>query len=75
MRLAAIKFISAPQTGSTLELRSVNEINENEKNKMPNTNTIAKVFDTVLSIRGMNDNVKNSTLHSRKKCCALKQSN
>jgi len=53
----------------------VNEINENEKNKMPNTNTIAKVFDTVLSIRGMNDNVKNSTPHSRKKCCALKQSN
>jgi hypothetical protein len=27
-------------------------------NNMPNTNTIAKVFDTVLSIPGMNDNVK-----------------
>ncbi len=25
---------------------------------MPTTNTIAKVFDTVLSIPGMNDNVK-----------------
>ena len=29
-----------------------------KKNNMPNTNTIAKVFDTVLSIPGMNDNVK-----------------
>jgi hypothetical protein len=29
-----------------------------KKNSMPNTNTIAKVFDTVLSIPGMNDNVK-----------------
>jgi len=25
---------------------------------MPNTNTIAKVFDTVLSVPGMSDNVK-----------------
>jgi hypothetical protein len=29
-----------------------------KKNNMPNTTTIAKVFDTVLSISGMNDNVK-----------------
>lgn len=29
-----------------------------KKNNMPTTNTIAKVFDTVLSIPGMNDNVK-----------------
>jgi hypothetical protein len=29
-----------------------------KKNNMQTTNTIAKVFDTVLSIPGMNDNVK-----------------
>jgi len=29
-----------------------------KKNSMQTTNTIAKVFDTVLSIPGMNDNVK-----------------
>jgi hypothetical protein len=29
-----------------------------KKNNMPDTNTIAKVFDTVLSIPGMNDHVK-----------------
>jgi hypothetical protein len=36
----------------------VNKIPENEKNNMQPTSTIAKVFDTVLSIPGMNDNVK-----------------
>lgn len=35
-----------------------NKISENQKDNMPTTNTIAKVFDTVLSIPGMNDNVK-----------------
>ena len=29
-----------------------------KKNSMPDTNTIAKVFDTGLSIPGMSDNVK-----------------
>jgi hypothetical protein len=29
-----------------------------KKSNMPNTNTIAKVFDTVLSIPGMSDSVK-----------------
>jgi hypothetical protein len=29
-----------------------------KKNNMQTTNTIAKVFDTILSIPGMNDNVK-----------------
>lgn len=29
-----------------------------KKNNMPTTNTIAKVFETVLSIPGMSDNVK-----------------
>lgn len=33
---------------------------------MPTTNTIAKVFDTVLSIPGMNDNVKNQLSIPRK---------
>jgi hypothetical protein len=36
----------------------VNKIREKKKNVMSTTNTIAKVFETVLSIPGMNDNVK-----------------
>jgi len=36
----------------------VNKIREKKKNFMATTNTIAKVFETVLSIPGMNDNVK-----------------
>jgi hypothetical protein len=36
----------------------VNKIREKKKNIMATTNTIAKVFETVLSIPGTNDNVK-----------------
>jgi hypothetical protein len=36
----------------------VNRIAKKKKIDMSTTNTIAKVFDTVLSIPGMNDNVK-----------------
>jgi len=36
----------------------VNKIREKKKNVMATTSTIAKVFETVLSIPGMNDNVK-----------------
>jgi hypothetical protein len=36
----------------------VNKIREKKKNVMSTTNTIAKVFETVLSVPGMNDNVK-----------------
>jgi hypothetical protein len=43
-----------------------------KKNNMQTTSTIAKVFDTVLSIPGMNDNVKNSINYSTQKCFAFK---
>lgn len=36
----------------------MNKIREKKRNFMSTTNTIAKVFETVLSIPGMNDNVK-----------------
>ena len=36
----------------------MNKIREKKKNVMSATNTIVKVFDTVLSIPGMSDNVK-----------------
>jgi len=42
---------------------------------MQTTSTIAKVFDTVLSIPGMNDNVKIQAYNSKKKCVAFKQGN
>lgn len=43
---------------ATLYFRSVNKICKNKNNVMNTTNTLAKVFETVLSIPGMSDNVR-----------------
>ncbi|MEO7801802.1 MAG: hypothetical protein ABIR81_07375 [Ginsengibacter sp.] len=40
---------------------------------MLTTTDVAKVYDTILSIPGMNENVKIDIRISRKKCAVIKQ--